>query len=365
VFQNEWINLFPGEKYLWKNRKWQGIPGIERTAKGTLWATWYSGGEGEGPDNYVVLARSTDCGKTWSKPIMVIDPPDNIRAYDPCLWIDPEERMWFFWSMCESKFDTTKNRWTIFDGKAGVWCILTENPDSENPEWSQPGKIADGVMLNKPTVLSTGEWLFPISVWNMPPYLPEMARLRFSNVYVSKDSGKTIELLGQADIPDRTYCEHMIVELKDKSLWMLVRTSYGIGESFSYDKGRTWTMGRPSGIQGPGSRFFIRRLKSGNLLLINHYEFKDKIRSHMTALLSEDDGKSWKYKLLLDEREKVSYPDAVESDGIIYIIYDHDRYGAKEILMAMITEEDIKSGKIISQGSKLKILVDSDQKREA
>ncbi len=364
MVENEWVVFSPGEKYHRKNRKWQGIPGIERTKKGTLWATWYSGGDGEGPYNYVILVRSTDDGKSWSQPMIVIDPPDHIRAYDPCLWIDPEGKLWFFWSICKSEFDTTKNRWTIFDGKAGVWCMICENPDSENPSWSQSRRIADGVMLNKPTVLSTGEWLFPVSVWNMPPYLPEMDRFRFSNVYVSKDCGKTIELLGQADIPDRTYCEHMIVELKDGTLWMLVRTSYGIGESFSYDRGKTWPKGKPSKIQGPGSRFFIRKLKSGNLLLVNHYGFRDKIRSHLTAMLSQDNGITWEYKLLIDEREKVSYPDAVESDSRIYIIYDHDRYGAKEILMTVITEEDIKAGKIVSKDPRLRIPVDSDQKEK-
>ncbi|MGC8805306.1 MAG: exo-alpha-sialidase, partial [Candidatus Ratteibacteria bacterium] len=135
--------------------------------------------------------------------------------------------------------------------------------------------------------------------------------------------------------------------------------SYGIGENYSYDRGRTWAKGCPSKIAGPGSRFHIRRLNSGNLLLINHYGFKDKIRSHLTAMLSEDEGKTWCYQLLLDERENVSYPDAIETeDGKIFIIYDYDRYGKKEILMAVITEQDIKSGKIVMPDSKLKVPVD-------
>jgi len=42
----------------------------------------------------------------------------------------------------------------------------------------------------------------------------------------------------------------------------------------------------------------------------------------------------------------------------------HDRYGTKEILITVITEQDIKAGEIISQDSKLKIPVDSDQQKE-
>ena len=32
--------------------------------------------------------------------------------------------------------------------------------------WSDVKYIANDVMMNKPTVLSTGEWLFPLAVWN-------------------------------------------------------------------------------------------------------------------------------------------------------------------------------------------------------
>ena len=155
---------------------------------------------------------------------------------------------------------------------------------------------------------------------------------------------------------------------------MLTRTFDGIGESFSNDGGYTWTPGRKSHIDGPCSRFHIRRLKSGRLLMINHYQFDQRIdlddimrqgnvkswkgRSHLTALLSEDDGKTWPYTLLLDERNEVSYPDAKEAaDGYIYVTYDWERVTQREILMARFTEEDILKGQLSSPNGKLRILV--------
>ena len=57
-----------------RRRIWQGIPGIERSQGGRLWAAWYSGGETEGPDNYVLVVTSSDDGKSWSEPLLVIDP---------------------------------------------------------------------------------------------------------------------------------------------------------------------------------------------------------------------------------------------------------------------------------------------------
>ena len=83
-----------------------------------------------------------------------------------------------------------------------------------------------------------------------------------------------------------------------------------------------------------------------------------KLRTKLTAFLSDDDGKSWRGGLLLDARPQVSYPDSIEArDGRLYIIYDRERGGAKEILMARVTEGDILAGKIEDESSELRILV--------
>jgi len=341
------INTSPGPEYGPQSRKWQGIPGIERTHAGRLWAIWYSGGEGEGPDNYVLLVTSEDDGETWSKPELVIDPPGKVRAYDSMVWLDPLGRLWVFWAQ--------SYEW--FDGRCGVWAIHAEAPESRHPTWSEPRRLCNGIALNKPTVLSAGEWLLPAAVWNSrAPRLPELEQERRSNAFCSKDQGQTWNLLGSADVPDRWFDEHMIVEKRDGALWMLVRTRYGVGESFSRDRGRTWSPGRPSAIAGPNARFHIRRLRSGRLLLLNHFRFVG--RSHMTALLSEDDGRTWPHHLLLDERSSVSYPDAVEADdGRIFTIYDRERHGAREILLAVFREEDVLAGRCVSDGARLKGVV--------
>lgn len=347
------INMCPGQEYFKEHREFQGIPTIERTKQGHFWVAFYSGGTGEGDDNYVALIKSVD-GEKWSNPKLVIDPPGKVRAFDPCLWMDPLQRLWLFWSQS----------YTWYDGRAGVWATVCSDPDSENPNWSSPRRIANGVMMNKPTVLSTGAWLMPCAVWGYKQdgsvvdwKLNSMEEERFSNVYCSYDQGKSFQWIGGADVPDRHFDEHMFIERKDKSIWMLVRTFYGIGESISTNGGRSWTPGKDTGIKGPDSRFFIRRLKSGNLLLVNHYNFTG--RNNLTAMISEDDGTTWKGFLVLDGRENVSYPDGVQDDdGTIYIIYDRERYKDKEILMATFTEEDVLMGKAVTTRAKLKQLIE-------
>jgi len=337
-------NLNPGDEYAPRTRLWQGIPTLERSSDGRLWAAWYSGNKGERPGNYVLLVRSPDDGASWSAPVLVIAPSEPVRAFDPCLWSDPGGHLWLFWAQSCGRFD----------GRCGVWAICCNDPRGKAPLWSTPTRMANGIMMNKPTVLSSGEWLMPAAVWNREPRRPQLDIERKSNVFCSMDQGRTWALRGSADVPERTVDEHMLVERRDGSLWMLVRTSYGIGESFSFDHGFTWSAGQPSAIEGPNSRFFIRRLRSGRLLLVNHYSCT--VRSDLTAALSEDEGRSWGHHLMLDERPGVSYPDGIEApDGRICIIYDRDRHGAKEILMAVFTEDGMRTS--TCTGMRLKTLV--------
>ena len=344
----------PGSKYAAENRKWQGVPGIERAANGRLWAVWYSGGDDEGPENFVLLVTSADDGKTWSTPKLAVDPHDPMRAYDPCLWHDPTGRLWLFWAQS----------YDLWDGRSGVWAIVTENPGDENPRWSAPRRLCNGIMMNKPTVLKTGEWLLPASVWpEFRESFPKQHRHDVpaecgANVYASTDSGTNWTFRGQGIVPERVFDEHMLVERRDGSLWMLARAAYGIGECSSDDGGKTWSKGRRADIPHVNSRFFIRRLNSGNLLVVAHNPPDKKARSHLVARMSTDDGKTWQGGLMIDERLGVSYPDGVQApDGTILLIYDRNRTTDREILLARFTEKDVLNGRFESANSAQRLIV--------
>ena len=349
------LTTSPGPEYASSTRRFQGIPGIEIAPNGRLWAVWYTGGPGEGIENYVVVVTSDDDGATWSDPVLVIDPPGRVRAFDPTLWYDPCGRLWLFWAQSEEHFD----------GRCGVWCAWCGDSAVAHPVWTAPRRIANGIMMNKPTALSTDEWLLPAAIWPEEPLREDMADERFCNVIATTDAGETFTRRGSADSEGRGIDEHMIVQRRDGSLWMLIRMGYGIAESTSTDGGSTWSPGVPTGLGGPGSRFFIRRLASGSLLLVNHHDFMGRRdedgftpRNNLTTFLSEDDGRTWQGGLLLDERFGVSYPDGVQGrDGRIYVIYDRERVGAKEILMAVFREEDARAGTCVSPDARMKVLV--------
>jgi len=343
------------------SRTWQGIPSLERTPNGRVFISWFTGGPKEpAPDNTVVLSFSDDGGRTFFAPEpMALPLSDGTRCYDPCLWIDPRGRLWYLF-----------NRSVAGSSRHGVYARICTAPDASPPIWGEEFRVGFdrpfSFRLNKPTVLSTGEWVMPVT------YAMELVAgwggfdaKQLQGVGISTDEGKTWTLHGGARTPGASL-ENMIVELRDGRLWMLIRTEKVLWESHSADRGRTWTDASPTTIATPHSRFFIRRLASGNLLLVNHHKFTR--RSHLTARLSTDDGKTWNDGLLLDERGGesfpngvpggVSYPDGVQdADGLLWITYDRDRNGSGEILLARFREEDVVAGRDVSGAVSLKQVV--------
>ena len=183
------------KKYTAPYRLWQGIPGIEVTKGGRIFLTFYSGGISEAIGNYCLLFCSNDGVCFDEVPIAVTVKKDH-RCYDPCLWIDPLGRLWFIWSCAP---------------KHSVWAVICEDPDAPTISFGEPFQIGQGVMLNKPTVLSTGEWLFPIAVWQREPKsigikqeIPPEERKACD--YKSIDNGKTFVNIGGADVKHRYIC---------------------------------------------------------------------------------------------------------------------------------------------------------------
>lgn len=333
----------PGREYRTGARTFQGISSLACGRGGRLWAVWYGGPTpAEDQNNYVVLAISKDHGETWSDEILAIDPdgPGPVRAFDPEIWLAPDGKIWLFWAQ-----NSVENR----NSTCGVWAMTAVEAEGPASQWSAPRRLCDGVMMCKPLVLSSGEWALPVSFWHRRDG-------RNAAMVVSEDQGQTWRERGAVDVPPavRDHDEHMLVERLDGTLWILVRTKYGIGESVSEDGGRSWSALQPAGIPHARSRFFIRRLTSGNLLLVRH-EPADAAyaslssrgkRSHLTAFLSEDDGQTWPWRLSLDERHGVSYPDGDQAeDGMIYITHDFDRCGRREILATSFREDDILAGR--------------------
>ena len=330
-----------------KGRRWQSAATIAKVKSGRLFAAYSGGGIDEGPSNYNCMSYSDDDGLTWRNDYLIIDHPEIVRMHEPILWVAPDGTLWHFWAQS----------YVYWDGRGGVWGSKCIDPDAEMPHWTAPVRLCDGVMACKPIVRNDGAWLFPVSIWhNYVTRFHSFPELEKSNVYISTDEGKSLQYLGSAFHPDTTFDENCICQRRDGSILMLMRLSDGIGYSESFDGGKTWTAAARYCVPSPSARMYLGKFPDGDFLLIHHWNF-DK-RDHMSALLSHDEGRSWSEVLLLDERFPVAYPDAfVDETGKVYAVYDRERYGDKEIQLAVFRKEDILAGHCVTEGARIKGVV--------
>lgn len=355
------MNHHPLPRYALENLDYGMTIGHAVTRGGSIYVCWIGGGDN--PKAFALLTRSTDGGKHYEQPMLVIDPHDDTLPCPRCtivcaLFCDPLGRLWLFFNQALQHFD----------GKGSDWYIRCDNPDAAQPQWSEPQYFSYGCTLNKPAIRRDGSWLVPVSLWKRyhitDPFKEAYHELdgeRLAHVFETRDQGRTWQRLGGVDFPDSRFDEHMMLERSDGSLWMLARVKDGLMESFSQDGGRTWSVPQWAGVQSVSARFHLRRLPSGRVLLIKHGlqpALPAARREELTAFLSEDEGRTFPYALLLDERFEVSYPDAdVAPDGAIYVSYDRNRAVDGEILMARIREEDILAGNIVCRDSYLKRVI--------
>lgn len=342
------------EKYAEHIREFQGCPTLAITRGGRIFLGWYAGGNREPHiENYNYLVFSDDGGKTFSSPLLVIpsDEKRGVHALDIQLWTAPSGALWVFWVQNNAFPESAEYDWLrgtsndlcpvcSFDGwifpdmRHAAWYSVCENPDAANPQFSAPQRLGIGFLRCKPLVTCAGRWL-----------LFNYDQLTDTYGYtVSEDEGKSFRrIYGPKKLPT-AYDETMAYERRDGSIRMLARCAAGyLAEAYSTDGGLSFREARLCSIESPNTRFFIGRTPSGRILLVNNDD--KETRNKMTVYLSEDDGVTFPYKRRVgDETHLTSYPDVDYYNGKIYLTFDHERTGAKEILLSAFTEEDIMCG---------------------
>lgn len=328
-----------------KNRNFEQVPTIAASADGKqVFVAWYSGGPAPGPGNYVTLSLSLDSGKNWLNDQLVVYPKNQSdRFFDPMLWRDNQGTIRLFYGSAKDNL--------IWDGFGGV-NSLQMAWNGEEITASKPVRLTDGVMSNKPLYLPTkNKILFPVYIDKPLPGTLSNKPFPKKGVFVyDTQSGKNqFQLYSSIPIDEelRIHDEPQLVQISNSGgLLAMLRTTQGIYYTNSYDFGKSWTPIKALSTTGPttSSRFYLGKLSSGNLILIAN---NSSTRTKMTAFLSKDGGITWPYKLLLDARENVSYPDADQTvDGTIHVVFDRERTGAKDILYCKFTEYDLISGNL-------------------
>lgn len=341
-------------KYDEKIRKFQGCPTVAVSRGGRVFLGWYSGGTCEPHmDNYNYLVYSDDGGKTFEEPLLVIqsEKERNVHALDIQLWIAPNGSLWVFWVQNNATPLTEENKYMLSasqtsklpivdrdgylfpDMRHTSWCIVCDNPDAKDPIFTEPRLLDIGFLRCKPLVTDSGRWIF----FNYD---------QLTDTYgysISDDNGKTFSRhYGAKKIPT-SFDEAMAYQKRSGEIRMFARNESGeISEAISLDDGISWSETFLNGISSPNTRFYISRTPSGRIILVNN-DMRD-VRCRMSVWLSDDDGETFTYKKLVDNPDYfTSYPDVDFFDNKIYLTYDRERTGAKEIRLLVFTEDDVFS----------------------
>lgn len=363
------------EEYAEERRAWQGAPSIARTDGGRLYVGFMSGGIYEpDPRNHCLLVYSDDGGDLWQGPILSIEskPEERLRVFEIELWKAPGNELWMFWAETpyveglslptyEQKIDMENDsEYHSLENMVKTYVSVCKNPDSDDPVFSEPRFLFNAVIRNTPFICDNGRWLFPTYLAGNRDYY---------EYYYSDDCGETFHTCekryGRSD--GRAYDEPAFHRSSDGRIVATVRTTPHIYKRmFSDDNGITWSYPEefmPAASQRPCAA----NLRDGSVVMIP--SISAKARNGFKILHSQD-GMIFEEKLILDDRERISYAEFVEDEnGTLYVVYDRERNNkirksrvtgyseaAKEILFARIPREALESGKVTDDTVRARIL---------
>ena len=346
-------------------------PGIVECPNGDMLVSWYRGsGERSADDVAVLGARRTASDSTWSEPFLMADTP-GFPDCNTCMTIDRQGRLQLFWPVilanswesCLTKRRTSSDfagpgapKWddeTLillkpddFSDEANarldeaiekykLLVLFSENVRKEIAEGRK--KLDDKLYQRlgwqprcKPTLLPSGRMLLPL-------YTDTFS---ISIMAVSDDDGETWyaskPLLGFGAIQPtvlRRDSGELVAYMRENGIEQRVRMAS------STDDGLTWGPVTASELPNPGSGLDGIRLENGHWLLV----YNDTLdgRNQLAVSISDDEGKTWKWKRHLEKAPQGSfhYPAVIQGrDGTIHAIYTYSVDGGESMKHAAFNE---------------------------
>lgn len=313
-------------------------PVIVTTGKGSLLAI--GGGRKHddsavGPDQDLVMKRSTDGGRTWTKTQILWDP-----------WKPGDAEPAIEAQMCSAVVDREKDRvfacatrqW--FDGKnkkwrGGPWFTAS---DDDGRTWSPPKRVGGDIMqhwlilktcacgIQLTRGVHSGRLIIPC--YGIRTDCDEAGCVIFSD-----DHGKTWQQGGitgvGARIPEPTPVELASGDVM-LNMRFIPRTSRIRTIAISKDGGESFgpVVGDPAlpgpGCQGALLRYDWKKDGAGRILFCNPSYTGSRFR--MTVKLSQDDGKTWPFSRLVYGGFS-SYSDmTILPDGKVGLLFERDSF---------------------------------------
>ena len=296
---------------------------IAETPDGLI-AAWF-GGTKEGHNDVCIWTSRLVNGK-WTAPEQaadgVLNDSTRYACYNPVLFYAPTGELLLFY-----KIGPNVAGWT------GWMKRSKDNGKTWEPREALPEGFL-GPIKNKP-VLVDGTLICPSSTekngWKV-------------NFEYTKDWGKT--WTKSPDINDGatiSAIQPSILQYKDGSLQVLCRSkNRTINQSWSYDKGKTWTAMSATSLPNNNSGTDAVTLKDGRQLLVyNHVKPPANarngkgLRTPLNVAISKD-GKTWYAVLILEDSpiSQYSYPSVIQTeDGLVHVVYTWRRQRIKHVVI--------------------------------
>lgn len=364
---------------------------IVEAANGDLIVCWFQGsGERQADDVKIEGARKRKGQTGWSKRFVMADTPQYPDT-NCAMFIDPQGRLWLLWPTILAN---------LWESALMKYRISTNYLGDGPPIWSTSEVLH--VTPGTNFVVETEKWVakaekemdsgkIEVSKERAQAYLAEVRRqandkltrrlgwMTRAHPFVLENErlivplysdGFSFSLMAYTDNWGATWkssnplcgagnIQPSIVQRKDGSLYTLMRDNgpapQRLHQSSSYDRGETWTEVTDSDLPNPGSGAEVTRLQNGNWVLISNDT--ERGRGSLAVQISEDDGKTWKWKrrLELDQgnpaRARYHYPSIIQArDGTLHATYSHhvrsaDNREEKSIKYVHFNEAWVKQGK--------------------
>ena len=293
---------------------------IAHTRDGLV-AAWFGGTRERAPDVGIWVSRY-ERGK-WAPSVEVATGVQADGTRHPC------------WNPV--LFETRAGELDLFY-KVGpsptTWWGMVRTSRDNGRSWSEARRLPDGVLgpvKNKPVRLDDGTIVSGSSTES-----PDAANLWRVHFERSTDSGATWTIVRPAPVTEGTEIgaiQPSILIHKDGRLQAVGRSrSQRVFETWSSDKGRTWSPVTLTSLPNPSSGTDAVTLRDGRHLIV--YNHTTKGRSPMNVAVSRD-GKTWESALVLEsEPGEYSYPAVIQAaDGMVHITYTWKRQRIKHVVV--------------------------------
>jgi sialidase-1 len=306
------------------------IPSLIVSTAGSLvaFSEARKGGTSDTGNIDLVMKRSTDGGRTWSKQQVIWDDGDNTCG-NPCPVVD--QATGTIWLLLTHNLGKD-NEAAITAGKArGTRTAWLSHSDDDGQTWSPPHDITRDVKDPEWGWYATGPGI-GIQLRHgehrgrMVVPCDQKNDGKFSHVIYSDDGGQSWRIGGK--IAEFNECQ--VVELGDGRLMLNMRNADKSrkqrGVVTSKDGGVTWSEVRADDqlIEPVCQASIVRHSwpaegKLGAILFSNPASVK---RENMTVRLSEDDGQSWPYARVLWAGPSAYSCLAVLADGTVLCVHE-------------------------------------------